>query len=57
VHLLETFIRNLCSTLLETKHNCVVVESQKTESSIPTGCGTGGSEHSQNANVSPVNRI
>ena len=52
-----TEMRPAFSTLLEMKHNCVVVKSQKTETSIRTGCGTGGSEHSQNANVSPVNRI
>lgn len=48
-----TEMRPAFSALLETKRNCVVVESQKTESSFRTGCGTGGSEHSQNANVSP----
>jgi hypothetical protein len=52
-----TEMRAACSTLLETKRNCIVVESQKTESSFRTGCGTGGSELSQNASVSPVNRI
>jgi len=52
-----TEMRPAFSTLLETKRNCVVVESQKTGNSIRTGFETGGSEHSQFVNVSPVNRV
>jgi len=52
-----TEMRPEFSTLLETKRNCVVVESQKTGNSIRTGCETGGREHSQFVNVSSVNLV